>query len=536
MQTPPPNDPPEDLNAQTDRLFAYHEATKHTYLSVRSGSGDLDWANQPSPFRHFAGAPTLPLPLPDESPDIPTLRLLRALNDPSPSSGPRLTPESLSLLLHYALAISAWKEVRGTDCRYSLRVNPSSGNLHPTECYLCIPEGTAIPSGLYHYRVDAHSLERRRQGDLSPVLADWISRSETHAQRLTIFLTSIFWREAWKYRDRAYRYCLLDMGHAAVSVLCAAKALGWDGVVFGHFPDEEVAALLGVEALDEGPLLLLHLGSGKWGRLQAGMNKAAWGPLEGTPNRLSPDETPYPLLQGMHLSTLLLSTSGPAPAAPPGDPQPDAGEPLPVETPTAAPYGAVCRQRRSALDFDPAAWMTRKELAALLFHATRGFRCDWGGNILDGDPASLVTLYLYVHAVEGVDPGVYRYHRHSHRLECLGKGNVRQQAGYLSLEQRIAHNACVTFSLVADLTRAAQVFGNRGYRYALMEAGGIGQGLYLGAEALGWNATGVGAFYDEDVHRFLQLDGKAHQVVYHFTVGRAVSDSRLVAVDLRQTP
>jgi nitroreductase len=59
--------------------------------------------------------------------------------------------------------------------------------------------------------------------------------------------------------------------------------------------------------------------------------------------------------------------------------------------------------------------------------------------------------------------------------------------------------------MVADLARAAQAFGNRGYRYVYFEAGSIGQKFYLGAEALGWNATGIGAFYDDDVHRYLGL-------------------------------
>ncbi|MFY9733424.1 MAG: nitroreductase family protein [Candidatus Acidiferrales bacterium] len=57
--------------------------------------------------------------------------------------------------------------------------------------------------------------------------------------------------------------------------------------------------------------------------------------------------------------------------------------------------------------------------------------------------------------------------------------------------------------MIADLGEAARVFGNRGYRYVHFEAGAIGQRLYLGAEALGWNATGIGAFYDDDVHRYL---------------------------------
>jgi hypothetical protein len=87
----------------------------------------------------------------------------------------------------------------------------------------------------------------------------------------------------------------------------------------------------------------------------------------------------------------------------------------------------------------------------------------------------------------------------------LHRGNVERVAAYLSLEQALAGNSCFTISMIADLGEAARVFGNRGYRYVHFEAGAIGQRLYVGAEALGWNATGIGAFYDDDVHRYLGL-------------------------------
>jgi nitroreductase len=90
-------------------------------------------------------------------------------------------------------------------------------------------------------------------------------------------------------------------------------------------------------------------------------------------------------------------------------------------------------------------------------------------------------------------------------------------AAFLSLEQTLAGNSCFTISMVADLDAAAKTFGNRGYRYAYFEAGAIGQRLYLGAEALGWNATGIGAFYDDDVHRYLgflaEVDGSVRSSV-----------------------
>jgi SagB-type dehydrogenase family enzyme len=259
-----------------------------------------------------------------------------------------------------------------------------------------------------------------------------------------------------------------------------------------------------------------------------------------------------------------------------------------------APLAAVVRRRRSALDFDPGTeQMPRGELEQLLDFATRDWLADWRGNFSgDAQPAEagahLVELYLYVHRVADCEPGVYRWDRCNAKLEQLHAGNVQRVAAFLSLEQSLAGNSCFTVSMIADLAGAAALFGNRGYRYAHFEAGAIGQRLYVGAEALGWNATGIGAFYDDDVHRYLgfleesepnsvsasvreaekmslvmlgspasreaaqalgeEFSGDAQkqktgsqmppardphtlpkQVIYHFAVGRAVPDLRLEA-------
>jgi SagB-type dehydrogenase family enzyme len=152
--------------------------------------------------------------------------------------------------------------------------------------------------------------------------------------------------------------------------------------------------------------------------------------------------------------------------------------------------------------------MGRSEVEQLLDFATRDWPADWRGNF-GGETAAVVkgadfvTLYLYVHRVRDCEPGVYRWDGSSRKLEQLHRGNVERVAAYLSLEQALAGNACFAVSMVADLAKAAQTFGNRGYRYVHFEAGAIGQRLYLGAEALSWNATGIGAFYDDDVHRYL---------------------------------
>ena len=140
-----------------------------------------------------------------------------------------------------------------------------------------------------------------------------------------------------------------------------------------------------------------------------------------------------------------------------------------------------------------------------------------------------VQLYLYVHRVQGLEPGVYRYWQKHAELEQIRSGDQRVAAAGLSLGQDLAGNACVAFSMIADLEGAARSHGDRGYRYAHFEAGAAGQRLYLAAEALGLGATGIGAFFDDEVHRYLNLASGQGQVVYHFAIGHPVPDPRVVA-------
>src|ERR1700681_3156590 len=127
------------------------------------------------------------------------------------------------------------KNVASAGAGYILRVNPSSGNLHPTECYLALRGFSSLDDGLYHYRADLHALEIRGTGGWTPALARDLEVPWASGAALIVGLTSIFWREAWKYGERAYRYCCHDLGHAIVSVLLAARALGLPGGAVAHF-------------------------------------------------------------------------------------------------------------------------------------------------------------------------------------------------------------------------------------------------------------------------------------------------------------
>ena len=143
--------------------------------------------------------------------------------------------------------------------------------------------------------------------------------------------------------------------------------------------------------------------------------------------------------------------------------------------------------------------------------------------------AHFIQLYLYAHRIDGLPSGVYKFWPERAQLERIKSGDQRVAAAGLSLGQELAGNACMAFSMIGDLARAVRIHGDRGYRYVHFEAGSIGQRMYLAAEALGLGATGIGAFYDEEVHRYLNLAPEQGQVVYHFAIGYPVPDPRLGA-------
>jgi hypothetical protein len=174
---------PEKIEA----VLRYHERTKHHFNRYAPGPGELDWANQPNPFRRYEGAPLVRLPLlgPDDAPASPHYDdLYRRGSVPSMP----LTIRSLSRMLQYALAISAWKLAGAA--RWALRCNPSSGNLHPTEGYVLIGAlpGLGEAAGLYHYAPREHALERR--ADCSALVYEALMR-QFPAQAFLVGLSSI---------------------------------------------------------------------------------------------------------------------------------------------------------------------------------------------------------------------------------------------------------------------------------------------------------------------------------------------------------
>ena len=500
----------------------YHELTKHSPESLRRTAYYLDWANMPNPYRHYDGVPILDLPA---DPACPQISALEVLEGKTGNTSAKDGAGFLSQLMFYSASISASKRVSAAGAAYALRVNPSSGNLHPTEFHFCTRGLVDWPDGLYHYRPSSHMAEERANGDFCGKLVD-------NSAPIVFVLTSIAWREAWKYRDRAFRYCLHDIGHAWQALALAARSIGCESFALGHFSDDSVAEAC-LLAADEWPMLIveLHGPSIPIRKPIATPDAAETVLFGGQPNELSanqlPDDPlPYPSIEEIYRATKLRSKE-PIPCVSPSRGQFRASTgaeiSLPPPASTSRSFGDVVRARRSALDFrggDES--ISLSQLATLLDSTKEPFFADFAA-------ARFVHLYLYVHRVEGLAPGVYRYWPEHAPLERVREGDQRLVAAALSLGQDLAGNACLAFSMIGDFESAARSYGDRGYRYVHFEAGAIGQRLYLASEALGLRATGIGAFFDDQVNRYLSLSPETGQVVYHFAVGYPIPDARLGA-------
>jgi SagB-type dehydrogenase family enzyme len=518
-------------------LAEYHARSKHRLNRYAAGPGRLDWANQPNPFREFAQAPRFPLAF-----DADTLAT--RYNDLRRGALPPARPfsrETIATLLELSLGISAWKE-HGT-ARWALRCNPSSGNLHPSEGYVACPSLGGLPAGVYHYVSRDHVLEQRAK----IVAREW---SEAfHGSGFFVGLSSIPWREAWKYGMRAWRYCQHDAGHAIAAVAYAAAALGWATRIADGYSDEDVAAILGLDRLEdfhgaegETPDVLLWIGEpSSVPSVQPLVAAAHGGAWEGRANRLSERHVEWPDIDAVHLATLKPRT--------PLESTPRTARPtLGVDPRIDLPFATLARQRRSAVDFDG---FTR--LGSDAFHTMleplmpSSDAPPW--NALGG-PVRVHPL-LMVHRVQDYEPGLYVLLRDESARPSLERSmgrewlwerrgpeslplyfllpyDLRDVAQLICCHQHIASDACFALGMLAHFGDAlAQPWH---YRALFRECGMLGQVLYLEAEAAGVRATGVGCYFDDEMHHLAGLQDEAWQSLYHFTVGAPVEDERLTTL------
>ncbi|GIK15809.1 MAG: hypothetical protein BroJett003_07730 [Planctomycetota bacterium] len=542
-------------------IIRCHEQTKHYFHRYARSAGELDWSNQPDPFRAYAGAPRVMLPLAtvDPSPAYESLFSLESL-----PVAP-VTLETISVFLECALGLSAWKSFKGS--RWALRCNPSSGNLHPTEGYVVLgaTSGLHDQPAVYHYAPAEHALERR--GELSE--DGWRALIEgLPVGAFLVGLTSIAWREAWKYGERALRYCQHDVGHAIGALRFSAASLGWSLHVLEAMSDEDVETLLGLDAVswpsnsdrEHADLLAVVNPSGQCIVDCAGKcvldchalkpDRATW---TGTPNVLSRESLHWELVYAA-AEAWRKPRGAPAPLGSQVPPtvrehaRDDAYAAASASRPVRSSR-EIIRMRRSAVAFDGVATLPAEQFFLMMHRLMPDpQRAPWDAL----SPPTAIHLAIFVHRVTGLTPGLYALVRDPSDRESLAssmrpdfawtappgcpdglplffllEGDARRAATAVSCHQFIAGAGVFSLGMIARFRDTLEHLGAWGYRRLFWEAGLVGQTLYLEAEAAGLRGTGIGCYFDDAVHETFGLTGDAWQSMYHFTVGRPVEDVRL---------
>jgi len=528
------------------QAFEYHQATKHHRHGYARGPGYLDWANQPNPFRRYEGAPLLALekiPPTDEP-------LYDDLFAPGRIAPALVNLRSISQLFFDSLAISAWKSTGET--RWALRVNPSSGNLHPTEGYLiCGPiQGLTGNPMVCHYAPQEHGLEQR--AEFATELWERLC-GRLPQDTLLIGLTSIHWREAWKYGQRAYRYCQHDAGHAIGAISIAAAALGWQTRILDDLGTDDLALLTGTfrdhDAEREEPDVLMAVG-----RLAEEINETglpedsvqAFASLDwrGSANQLSPSHVEWGMAE--------IAAAARKPRAA-GQYEKLQMPPVP-QTLTVRPVSLrqIIRQRRSAVAMDGQTRISRETFYRIL-QRTLAVPGSIPFNTLPWKPR--IHLAIFVHRVDDLPAGLYLLVRDPSQREaleaaltqfdlwrrptgcpeplelyCLIQTEAREAAQQISCFQEIASDGCFSLGMIAEFEAALEGYGSWFYPRLFWEAGVIGQVLYLEAEAAGIRSTGIGCYFDDSMHAVLGLNDRKYQDLYHFTIGGPLEDTRLTTL------
>jgi SagB-type dehydrogenase family enzyme len=503
------------MNRDTRIARKYHQATKHSPLSIRQDPHYLDWSNHPASFKIYPDLNPIPLLAEVPKPAVPALETVKGS---AVTRDGQIIPDlrQIAYLLYYSGGITKKLVYPGQTIYF--RAAACAGALYPVEMYLVCANLSGLEAGVYHFSPADYALRRLRAGDYRGFLSRACG-DEAGIQKAPAVLvyTAITWRSSWKYRARSYRYHFWDAGTIAANTLAACAALGLPARVVMGFVDQDLDHLLGIDGRDEKSLALLPVG---WADAIP-EPPGAVPQLDLRVEPLSAQWREYPLIDEMHQASHLEDAQKvetwrsadiqlKSPPSPAGEYRLD---PLEVRDYPGKSLEEVILKRGSARQFERQA-ITFGELSTMLDLATRGFPSD--GSTPQG--ALFNDLYLNVHAVDGLPSGAYRYRPGDDHLDLIQPGDFRQYSAHLCLDQLLGGTASATLFYIADLEAILERYGNRGYRLVQMEAGITGGMLYLSAYALGRGATGL-TFFDDEVTRFFLPEYAREEAIFVTALG-----------------
>ncbi|KAB8314914.1 SagB/ThcOx family dehydrogenase [Tolypothrix campylonemoides VB511288] len=496
----------------------YHERTKYDPQTIASKNKGLDWSKQPVPFKEYKIGSAYDLkPYIQEKPEA-------FVGNPDAQWWQRL-----SRLLFCSYGLTAKMPSMGS--AVYLRSAPSAGGLYPAEMYIVSRGTSLLPPGLYNYQCRSHSLMHFWESDVWQKLQEacfWHPALES--SELAIIITSVFYRSAWRYEDRAYRRIFLDTGHLLGNIELAGTVTNYRPHLIGGFVDEAVNELLYIDPQHEGVIAVVPLAD----LLDIEQNLPT-----GRTALPSSTETNYPqipdgeLLTYFHYRTQIQpGTTGKLnlPAVkeksledkynfPFCEKIPTASKPIDWGTKLEALEVTILK-RRSTRAYSGED-LTFEELKALLdfTYQPQNYIDQGFDNVTDYFDLNLIETFIAVSGVEGLEAGCYYYAPKAQELRQIRFKNFRRELHFLCLGQELGRDAAAVVFHTADLKSSVGQYGDRVYRYLHMDAGHLGQRLNLAAIRLGLGVSGIGGFFDDQVNEVLGIP-RDEAVLYITTLGR----------------
>ena len=428
-------------------LNKYHQNTKHSYMSIRTNPNRVDWNNPPNRFKNYSKK----------------YERVQLLNENSNYN-----------FLYLLGGISAKKTYPNME--YYLRVNPSAGALYPNEVYFQVRNIDGFENGIYHLEVASSSAVLLKQLDTTEGIEPLLGLDYS-VDGFIFFISSIYFRSSWKYKNRAFRYCLLDAGHILGSIEASSYLFDKSFEILYNFPKEKLndffsfdekefftsAVICGKKNSDKKEIFSLDIPTIDGSSYENGaisfffknemVEEAYKDSLQIVDKNNEDNEAIFNFQKQKFQDTIF--------------------------------------QRRSIREF------SNQSISKIQFESILNVL----NQAVKSDCDEKVDIFYTVNRVVGLEIGLYK------NGELLKNGDFCSKAGYLCLEQDLGKSSAVTFFLGTT---------SKNYQEVYQKAGLIGHRLYLSANYLGIGCSGIGAYYDDEVCEFI---GEPSMILYALAIG-----------------
>ncbi|MFL6363510.1 MAG: SagB/ThcOx family dehydrogenase, partial [Nitrososphaeraceae archaeon] len=513
------------MNYDIKYALDYHEATKHSEISIQLSRHSLDWNNKPRPFKIYTKLPSIFLPSDFSEPHIDAITCIKTVKtinsmtaDATNTTNPQLDIRKLAEILFFSAGIT--REMKYMYGSYYMRAAPATGALYPIELYIVCQDIPGLNAGVYHFCPGDFTLTELRSGDYKAELATAAGDSKNiMTSPITIVFTSIAWRNAWKYEARSYRHWFWDSGVIAANLTATAASSHLQPFLILGFVDDTVNHLLYLDDKKEATIAMAAIGVdlAKHSAVSQQRKEINSLPLPEILPLSKKGEVDYPEIWKMHRASYLSDSeevkrwincgtelkkeesvqSGILDSRPLQPAEPSSQSSL------GHSLGEVILLRGSSRKFAKSP-ISFRQLSTILESSTREVPLDFlveNQGKTAGTTATTIDIYMIVNEVEGLQRGGYFFNRSTSSIEQLKSKVPRNMSGYLCLGQPLFSDASVVFFLMTDLLDVLRTCGNRGYRASQFEAGIIAGKIYLSAYAQQLGASGS-TFFDDAVTEF----------------------------------